>query len=175
MQFQTRLALSLSLAIGLSISGQASAVLQSRGFSANATSDCQSALPVFDGQIRKRPLAVQNEGSSNAFVTCSFTRQTGAPSVPTKVYVAAFTVGGLEQSITCTFVAGTGGSGAPPADYVPKTILLDSSGQSDEMLWQAADFPGGVFPQDDYSVSCNLLPGVALGKSLIVFSEDIGQ
>ena len=36
------------------------------------TDRCQSALPTFDVGLRKRPLAIQNEGSSTAFVTCSF-------------------------------------------------------------------------------------------------------
>src|SRR5690554_342572 len=39
---------------------------------AQATAICQGALPAFETQIRKRPLALQNEGEANAFVTCSF-------------------------------------------------------------------------------------------------------
>ena len=32
---------------------------------------CAAALPAFEGLVRKRPRAIQNEGSTNAFVTCA--------------------------------------------------------------------------------------------------------
>lgn len=41
----------------------------------NASAHCQAALPVFDGLIRKRPLAVVNEGQAGAFVTCAIPMQ----------------------------------------------------------------------------------------------------
>ncbi|HST45355.1 MAG TPA: hypothetical protein VLK29_09045, partial [Luteimonas sp.] len=37
----------------------------------NATGLCQAALPAYDGLIRKRPVAIRNEGDAAAFVSCS--------------------------------------------------------------------------------------------------------
>ena len=34
----------------------------------NAVDTCQGSLPSFEGALRKRPLAIVNEGTSNAFV-----------------------------------------------------------------------------------------------------------
>ncbi len=56
-----------ALALGSGYAPQANAV----SMAANATAFCQTALPVFDGNVRKRPLAVTNEGTSNAFISCS--------------------------------------------------------------------------------------------------------
>src|SRR5690606_41548022 len=47
------------------------AATQNHWMQANGSGVCQAALPNFEGQIRKRPLAIQNEGTATAFVTCS--------------------------------------------------------------------------------------------------------
>ncbi len=79
-------ATALVLAIGASFASfDAQAVTQNRRFQANATSYCQAALPAFEGAIRKRPLAVQNEGTTNAFVTCSFTMESAAVRTLTRL------------------------------------------------------------------------------------------
>jgi len=54
------------------VSTEASAVDLERLSMANAVGRCQGALPNYEGAIRKRPLAVQNEGTGSAFVTCAF-------------------------------------------------------------------------------------------------------
>ncbi len=40
-----------------------------------APKNCQPALPLDDAAVRKKPLAVQNEGIATAFITCSFKKQ----------------------------------------------------------------------------------------------------
>ena len=65
--------LTLSLAVALTaatLSPNAQAVTVNRDYLSHGTANCQSALPVFDGNIRKRPAAVANEGTATAFVTC---------------------------------------------------------------------------------------------------------
>ena len=74
---------------------------------------CQAALPVFDGQIRKRPLAIQNEGTSNAFITCALRGRFGGTSATTGTS-AFVTVGlinntGSSRTATCTLVDGRNG------------------------------------------------------------------
>src|SRR5690606_32531403 len=41
---------------------------QFHGNASQPVARCQGALPVFETQIRKRPLAIQNEGSASTFV-----------------------------------------------------------------------------------------------------------
>ncbi len=165
----------LVLAIGASMAaGDAMAAAQTRVFFANATSYCQTSLPTFDGNVRKRPLAVQNEGTTNAFVTCSFLMQTGGTtaSTPTRVDVWAQNQTAAAQDLTCTMVTGfaTGTN-----QFVTKTVTLAANGVQNVLSWVPANFTGGVFPDGDpLSISCNLLPGVGINDSYVTFPEDVG-
>ena len=65
---------------------------------------CQPALPAFDGNIRKRPLAMMNEGTSNAFVTCAFGGVfNGVPSQKT-LSVGFTNITDSEITVNCTLV-----------------------------------------------------------------------
>ncbi|MEO6138716.1 MAG: hypothetical protein ABIP11_08660, partial [Luteimonas sp.] len=96
-------ALATSLASAFA-SGDASAVTKQRSFVQNATGACQSALPVFDGQIRKRPLAVQNEGTSAAFVSCSFMDTDRSVNGVTDVFLYADNNTSSSVTVNCTLV-----------------------------------------------------------------------
>lgn len=156
------------LAIALP-AGDAGAVARARLYYANATSYCQTALPVFDGQVRKRPLAVQNEGTGPAFVTCSFTAQsTGLDSV----VLFASNDGDAAAALTCTGVTSVQGSGS---QYVSKTVVIQASGKGG-IVWLPNDFgSGSTIPGGGYfSVSCNLPPGVGINDSYVRFQEEVG-
>lgn len=162
------IALASMLAIALP-AGDAGATAQTRFYYANATSYCQTALPVFDGQVRKRPLAVQNEGNAAAFVTCSFTAQsTGLDSVA----LFASNEGATTATLSCTGVTGVQDSGS---QYVSKTVTIAAAAATG-LLWVAEDFgsaqviPGGGY----FSVSCSLPPGIGLNDSYVRFQEEVG-
>ncbi len=150
--------------------GDADAVLRTRFWYANATSYCQTALPVFDGNIRKRPLAVQNEGRVPAFVTCSFAAQNTPLD---SVTVFAFNGSDATVSFKCTGV--TGGAGSASNQYVVKTVSIPASDR-DGLAWIPADFGGAAtIPGSGYfSVSCVLPPGLGINDSVVVFVEDVG-
>jgi hypothetical protein len=79
------------------------------------------------------------------------------------------------HSLTCTGVSGylTG-----PNEFVTKTISLDAAGSLTGIIWFAGDFAGSptVFPsQGQFSASCNLEPGVALGVYFVNGTEDVGN
>lgn len=166
----TILALAASLALGMALTpGVADAVERYRIFSTNATGHCQAALPVFEGNIRKRPLAVQNEGGNNAFVTCSYLSQKD-------IIVATMNVhndGAVAQNLACTGVSGT--HNGSDNEYVVKTVSIPSNGTR-TMQWLPSDFSGAptVFPDSRFSISCNLLPGIGLNVSALGFYEDVG-
>jgi hypothetical protein len=153
--------------------GDAGAMTKTRFYYANPTSYCQTALPVFDGNVRKRPLAVQNEGTTGAFITCSFTAQsTGLDSV----VVLASNDGAAAATLTCTGVTSVqGGSDGGPSEYVSKTVTIAASGVAG-LIWLPDDFGmGSTIPGGGYfSVSCNLPPGVGINDSYVQFQEEVG-
>lgn len=163
----------LPLAIAMvASSGLAAAVVRGVNSTANASGVCQSALPAFDGLIRKRPLAIQNEGSSDAFVTCAFTLP-GAGSTATSAYIYAKSNDGLEHTVSCTGVTGfaTGNNQA-----VVKTTVLPANGSQGYVGWIATDFTGVTsnFPSPFFSVSCLLPPGTGLNDTYLQSTIDVG-
>jgi len=161
----------IAMVIGLTTAGAAQAIDIINITSANAVSYCQAALPVFDVQLRKRPLAVVNEGDASAFVTCAFTRHGNSDSILTLLMFAQNT-GANSQDLTCTLVAGV--AGAADNQLVVKTVTLPP-GQPRQISWTGGDFSGGVVPDTQYSMSCSLPPGIGLNDSYLSFFEDIGQ
>jgi len=160
-----------SLLIAAFATADARAAVLERIFYANATSYCQTALPVFDGNVRKRPLAVQNEGSGDAFVTCSFTGQVVELRGAVLVLVNN---GSSDASLSCTGVTGLNNS---VNEYVTKTVVVPASGIN-ALVWLGNDFAGApdtIPGLGLFNVSCKLPPGTGLGKSYVVFDEDIGN
>lgn len=144
---------------------------QNRGLTQYATGACQSALPVFDGQIRKRPLAVQNEGTASAFITCSFLGEES--SLPTggaqaiTLYANNQTANNI--NLACTLVAGQVGSPV----FLPKTITMPPNSSFNGFVWTAADNGGqslGVIG----NVSCSLPVMTGLSLSIVAYQEDVG-
>jgi len=156
--------------------GDASAALASRILNQNPAGVCQAALPVYDGQIRKRPKAIQNEGSSPAFVTCSWTAQGQLgenPGNPT-AFAMFFSVNdGQPDHVTCIAVLGMQGQTIPT--YTRGTDL-HSAGGVRQLVWYPEDFGGsGEFRSALINVSCLLNPGVGINASQLSFKEEIGN
>ena len=142
-------------------SANASAVTVFRGKLANATALCQPALPAFDGLIRKRPLAVQNEGSSAAFVTCSFVSDEIGNQGIDQFYLFFTNTSTVAVTVSCTAVIGRQTS----ATYFPKSITL-AAGATNLIVWSAADNGGVPFsPNDAVNTSCQLQPGVGINDT----------
>jgi hypothetical protein len=160
----------LTFGIGLVLVGsEASAVTMERSFVQNATGACQSALPVFDGQIRKRPLAVQNEGTAAAFVNCSFAGTDRAVDGLTFIYVYADNNTASAIDLSCTLVTGWDGI----QEYFPKTVSMPANSTLNEFLWDASDHGGANF-EYPANVSCNLPVGTGLSVTFVYFDEDVG-
>lgn len=159
----------LSVAIGTVFAAAAPANAIDRVTISQPTNYCQTALPVFDGNVRKRPVSVQNEGTSNAFVTCSWgievidgTDSTGISAV--EVYFHSTNAG----SVTCTGVAGWNGIQVQSV----KTLTLTGGGQTvAPMRWTAADFPDGELGTGLFSASCNLQSGQGIDDSYVVYDD----
>jgi len=162
----------LTIAVASAYSISANAVETDHGNAAGPTARCQSALPVFDGNIRKRPLGVQNEGSANAFITCSFevdaVNATGNAPILLDTYFSS-SVGPID--VNCTAVSGFQGG---TNEFVSQTIAIDPADPDEPQgngVWVDTDFEGGL-GSGLVSISCNLPPGVAINDTYIWWVAD---
>ncbi len=163
------------LAVGTgAFSVDASAVDAQREKLANATAICQPALPTFDGLIRKRPLAVQNEGSSAAFVTCSFVSDSGfGGNAGTEGFSLWFTNNSSATvTVSCTGVVGSKTSAG--STFFVKTLSL-GAGFTDTIRWTATDNGGANFdPGSPLNTSCQLQPGVGINDTYVWYKVNVG-
>lgn len=136
---------------------EAHAVDRELAFQQNGAGACQAALPAYEGLIRKRPMAIQNEGVSPAFVTCApVTLQAVADSFGHGLYLVNNTA--AEVTVNCTGVQGARDGVADVA--VPKSVVL-AAGTSDALYWELADgFEEGNW--DSFNVSCGIPAGVGI-------------
>jgi len=123
----------------------------------SATGVCQGNLPASETQLRKRPLALANEGTASAFVSCSLPVNFTGPNF-------AFTVTLINRrsataTVNCTFVDGEIAELGDTPSYRPKSIALDEG--AGVLEWLAPDF-GLSFFTSHANLSCLLPPGVEI-------------
>lgn len=153
--------------------GSADAAVVDRSINSNAGGLCQAALPAYDGLIRKRPLAVQNEGTADAFITCALTSVDAGAGNPEQVDIYARSNNGVAHTVTCTAVSGFA---ADTNQFVAKTITVPADGSQVRMTWLPADFTAttGTLPSKLLSASCVLPPGSGLNDTYVFYGEEIG-
>ena len=177
MKFATGLAaLTVAIASTLAI-GQVKAASEQLTFSSNPSARCQPATKVSEALIRKRPLAMVNEGTSNATINCAFeleARQTLNQLVT--VFLSNSTATAVNA--TCTGISGWEGRTEEGGtvvinEYVPVALPVPAGGQSLAFQWADADFENGTGGL--ISVSCVLPPGVAINDTYAdVLIDDAG-
>lgn len=135
--------------------------------------NCQPALPVFDGNIRKRPLAIGNEGSGNAFITCGFDDISNGASGYSAVGVYLINQAGQAGvTVTCTLVNGLAiDPGA--VGYFTKTSSAIAAGATSQIDWSNTDNGDSNFAAP--SLSCNLPAGVSIWAVQGLYPEDVGM
>ena len=130
----------------------------------NATGYCQSSLPTADVNIRKSPVSIRNQGSSNSFVSCAMRgKDSGAVSV---VAVAFTNRTSADIDIDCTMVDGIEPTlatnlGATPTAYYPQTVTIKAvpAGIPDlAIFWDSSTM--GVTFSNIVGVTCLLPPGL---------------
>lgn len=165
-----------ALIAGVLSMAPAAAVEKQMEMAANAAANCQGALPNFEGSIRKRPLAVQNEGTTAAFVTCSFVSQydTAVGAVQEVEQFSAWFVnkGSSEAVVTCTGIAGfeTGADNV----YISKTVTIAPDPTFQAQISFRADDNGGESFHPLVSLSCRIPPGVGINDTYVdyVFNDE---
>ncbi|MGY1457511.1 MULTISPECIES: hypothetical protein [unclassified Luteimonas] len=130
---------------------------------------CQSALPVFDTLIRKRPLAVQNEGDAATFITCAFAFDGAAAlnnsAILLDTYFSNFS--GADAEVSCTAVTGYAGG---ENEYVSFSVVVPNESADPEegnLFWYDTDFEAGGMEYSLIAISCNLPAGVGINDTYI--------
>lgn len=124
----------------------------------NAVDVCQGSLPSFEGALRKRPLGIVNEGTSNAFVSCALRAPLDGELI-TGIFVLFQNRTGSAQAVSCTLVDGLAQPfpGYTPV-YLPKTTGIAANSPAVES-WTADD---NSQPYVIPNLNCALPPGVEI-------------
>ena len=143
----------LGLAVAAAVASlSASAVPNplTEGIQQNASGTCNGALPFFDQQLRFRPLAVKNEGTTNAFVTCTQLNKLSNDVEQAIVYL--HNTGTATVTVNCTLVDGRDSFGN---QAYPKSVQLFAGAQG-MITWNNGDTFFGANFRDLINFSCNL-------------------
>lgn len=157
------LGLALVAALAATVPGTAKAnhVLQQ-----TPSGTCNGALPGFEQSLRFRPLALANQGTTNAFVSCTQLNRFNNPVY--WVYIAFENTGTADATISCSLV--TGRDSFAKSTY-PKSITV-SAGSSDELSWEYSSDNLGTPFLDLSNLSCNLPAGTELELIEVETYED---
>lgn len=163
-------------AIGAAASGAATAsVVQKSEYNQASGTMCQGALPNFEGNFRKRPLAVVNQGTTNAFLTCGLTSQydSSTGGVP-EVLLVVTNRNAASTDMSCTLVDGYVDSTVGFADYFPQTMTV-AGASSTSFDWSASTTGGTNAPVYGYpGISCNVPGSFEVNIEGQSYSEEIG-
>lgn len=162
----------LTVALASAYSAPSVAQVVDHGNGSQPTARCQGALPAFETRIRKRPLAVQNEGDGLAYVTCSFEFDAvGAVNNAATLVDTYFTNNNdTPVDISCTAVTGWQTS---DNEYVAMQATLAPDGaEQGNLYWVGTDFDGGGLESGLVSISCALPPGVGINDTYVWWEED---
>jgi hypothetical protein len=163
-------------AIGAAASGTATASVVTKAEYNQATGTmCQGALPNYEGNFRKRPLAVANEGASNAFLTCGLTSQydSSTGGVP-EVILIVTNRNAANTDMSCTLVDGYVDATVGFSDYFPQTLTV-AGATSTTFDWTASTTGGTNAPVYGYpAISCNVPASFEVNVEGQSYSEEIG-
>lgn len=139
-------------------------------FQANASGPCQAALPAFEGLIRKRPAALQNEGDNVAFITCSPDTLQNLPSEGDRYGMLFRNLTAAPVTVNCTAVFADGAGNA--AWSLVKSVAI-AANATNQVWWSGVD----NVPENNlmtFNTSCALPPGVGITTLLRIQSLDVG-
>jgi len=118
----------------------------------NAVNYCQGSLPSFEGALRKRPLAIANQGTTTAFISCSVRAAQVSDSKPGHLYVYLSNHSETKKDMSCTMIQGNVDTASA---YFPKNLsaVPNTGGEIGWALDAAYDL---------VNLNCALPPGVEI-------------
>ena len=133
----------------------------------NAAGACQGSLPIYNANLRKRPLGILNEGATSAFLSCGL--QWGVmPGNTPQTYVTATNRNATAVDLTCTLLDGypiVTGEPFARVYYHPKTISIAADSTA-SIVWDPSDYYVGAHTFTGYeNFSCNVPAGVEINRA----------
>jgi hypothetical protein len=149
---------------------------------------CSLSIPTTDTKVRPKATGFRNEGTTNAFVICTFDTPPGGYSTTnnfTYAGVVLKSMDGADHDVTCTGVnsiADAGGVGVSEPQYVAKTITVNDESEGGPLgapvQWGPEDFGStGTIPDSSglFSITCILPPQVSIKYGGAGSEEDVGN
>lgn len=132
---------------------------------------CQGALPNFEVGLRKRPLAVQNVGTTSMFVTCGFEFD-AYESISGALLVDAYFTNTTDApaTVTCTAVAGYEG-GVTENVNLSIEIPAGAGGDDGNLYVFDEDFESGAMATGLVAFSCRLPGGVGINDTYVYWAS----
>ena len=157
----TLLAAGLAALAALAVVPAASAATY-RAHYISATAVCSGPLPVYDANLKRRPLGILNQGTSNVFISCSVPSDfEGDLTNGSNVVNVLFTSFGAGGTVNCTLNAGRRGS----SGSVGATVNVDAGG-SNTVIWNNIN---KVDSWGSYNFSCSVPPDIEM--NLIIYQD----
>lgn len=163
-----------ALAIGLAFSTQSHAAEEFMQNTTGATGTCQGALPVFEANLRKRPLGINNEGTGAAFVSCAFstTRDQLDDVLGNRIvsYFGAFFTNNnsADTQVSCVGIRGLAGEPDNVFESQSVTVLANGvPGTADTGYIFFGPAQGDPLDYQNVSMSCNLPAGVSINDTYV--------
>lgn len=134
---------------------------------------CQGALPNFEVGLRKRPLAVQNVGTTAMFVTCGFDFDSLEAIDNSALLVDAYFTNTTDApaTVNCTAVAGFEG-GVTENVNLSIEIPANAGGEDGNLFVYADDFEGGGMASGLVALSCRLPGGVGINDTYVYWATE---
>ena len=147
---------------------------------------CQLSVPTTDTKVRPKATGFRNEGTTNAFVICTFDSPPGGAGPMNEFTFAGVvlkSMDGANHDVTCTGVNSIADfEGLEEPQYISKTVTVNDEGEAGELgvgvQWDPVDFGStGTIPDSRgmFSVTCILPPQVSIKYGAAESREDVGN
>ena len=149
---------------------------------------CQLSVPTTDTKVRPKATGFRNEGTTNAFVICTFDSPPGGAGPMNEFTFAGVvlkSMDGANHDVTCTgvnSVADAGGVGLSEPQYISKTVTVNDESEGGVLgvpvQWEPEDFGStGTIPDSSglFSITCILPPQVSIKSGGAGSEEDVGN
>ncbi|HSR64479.1 MAG TPA: hypothetical protein VLM17_02590 [Xanthomonadaceae bacterium] len=128
----------------------------------SATAVCSGPLPVYDNNLKRRPLGILNQGSSSVFISCSVPSDfEGDQTNGSNIVEVHFNSFGAAGTVNCTLNAGNRSTSGSVA-----TTTNVTAGGTNYLSWAGID---KVNAWGSYNFSCTLPPDIEM--NLIIYQD----
>lgn len=162
--------LTLAIAAACSIPAVAQ-TLHANASQANAR--CFASGPVSAAQLWARPLAIDNVGTSDAWITCGFEFDAGNAIDFSALMVDAYFTnnGDADATVSCAGVTGWQGGDTENVDF---DIVVPPNNTSEEgnLYWLDTDFEGGGMETGLVAINCRLPAGVGINDTYVWWATE---